>query len=110
MRGRSAAAAAGRRGRCFRTRATSDRPALDQLHPAVVRRSEERDARAAGVLDRSLQQLGPELLQARDVGLEVLGVEPEVLQAVMGHGVTRSELLAGAGAGDVDGHAAVLAQ
>jgi hypothetical protein len=39
----------------------------------------------------------------------MVGVEAEVLEAVVGGGVARAELLVGAGPGDVDRQAAVLA-
>src|SRR6185369_692339 len=83
--------------------------AFDQFDAAVVGSFQERDAGAAGVLDRALEQLGAELLEAGDVRFQVLGVEAEVLEAVVGVGVAGAELLVGAGARDVDRHAAVLA-
>src|SRR5213593_3239492 len=64
-------------------------PRLDQLDPDVIGRSQERDARAVGVLDRPLQQAGAEpVVRAR---------------------VARAEALVGARPGDVHIHAAVLA-
>src|SRR5690242_13704389 len=82
--------------------------ALDQLHPHVVGRLDEADARAARDLDRPLQQAGPEPFESLDVGLEVLRVEAEVFEAVVGARVAGAQPLVGAGARDVDG-GAVLA-
>ena len=62
-----------------------------------------------GILDRPLQQRRPQAGQARDVRLDVLRVEAEVLEPVVGAGVARAQPLAGAGARDVDGHGAALA-
>src|SRR5262245_19739709 len=75
-------------------------PPLDQLDAHVVRSLDEADARAAGDLDRSLQEPGPEAFQARDVRLEAVGVEAEVFETVVRLRVARAELLVGAGARD----------
>src|ERR1700694_3152493 len=82
-------------------RSAGDAARFDQLETGVVRALEERDARAAGVLDRPFEQFRAETGEARDVGLEVDGVEAEVLEAVMGHRVAIAEALVGARAGDV---------
>src|SRR3984893_10251830 len=74
---------------------------LDQLEADVVRGLDEADPRAARDLDRPFEQLRAQPLVPPDVGLQVLGVEAEVLEAVMGPGVARAELLVGAGARDV---------
>src|SRR5262249_515917 len=88
--------------------AAGEGPALDQLHAHVVGRLDEADARAARDLDRPLQQAAPEPFEALDVGLEVVGVEAEVLEAVVGAGIAGAQPLAAAGARDVD-RGAVLA-
>src|SRR5262245_5514839 len=90
-------------------RSAGDLPRLDQLEPDVVGRPYERDARPIGHLDRPLQQAGAEALEPLDVGLQVRGVEAEVLEPMVRARVAGAEGLAGARAGDVHGHAAVLA-
>src|SRR5213594_626189 len=84
-------------------------PRLDQLDPDVVGRPHEGDTRPVGNLYRPFQQAGAEALEPRDVGLEVRRVEAEVLEPVVGARVARAQALAGARAGDVHGHPAVLA-
>src|SRR5580765_2417304 len=81
---------------------------LDQLEAPVAGRPHEPDARAIGDLDGPLEQPRAEPLEPRDVGLEAGRVETEVLEAVMGAGVSPAERLAGAGAGNVHHHAAIL--
>src|SRR6266851_3321642 len=81
--------------------AAGDAARLDQLEAGVVRALEERDAAAVGQRDRAFQQLRAEAGQSRDVGLDVDGVEAEVLEAVMRQGVAAAEPLVGACAGDV---------
>src|SRR5262245_66594597 len=90
-------------------RSAGDLPRLDQLEPDIVRSPHERDARAVGHLDRSLQQASAKAFEPLDVGLQLRGVEAEVLEPVVRARVARAEALAGARAGDVDGNAAVLA-
>src|SRR5262244_2133654 len=90
-------------------RSAGDLSRFDQLEPDVVRRPHECDARPVGHLDRPFQYAGAEALQPLDVGLQVRGVEAEVLEPVVRAGVAGAEALAGARAGDVDGDAAVLA-
>src|SRR5437899_9885359 len=82
---------------------------LDQLDPDVVGRPHERDARAVGDLDRPLQQAGAEALEPLDVGLQMRGVEAEVLEPVVRARVPRAQALVRARPGDVHPHAAVLA-
>src|SRR5262249_1819739 len=88
--------------------AAGDGPALDQLHAHVVGGLDEAAARGVGDLARPLQQAGAEPFEALDVRLEVVRVEAEVLEAVVGGGVTGAQPLVGAGARDVD-RGAVLA-
>src|SRR6266446_4597264 len=66
---------------------------LDQLEADVVGGLDEADARSARNLDRPFQQLRAQPLEPLDVGLQILGVEAEVLEAVMRPGVARAELL-----------------
>jgi len=54
---------------------------------------------------RANEEPGAETGEPRDVGLDVSGVEAEVLEAVMRHRIAGAELLVGAGARDVDGEA-----
>src|SRR5688572_20656859 len=96
-----------RRGASAVVRAALLRP-LDQLDAHVVGRPRGADARAVGDLVGRLEQPRAEPLETRDVGLEAGRVEAEVLEAVMGAGIAAAERLAGAGAGDVHHHAAVL--
>src|SRR5712691_9433922 len=81
---------------------------LDQLDAYIVRGLDEADAGAARDLDRPFQQLRAQAFQARDVGLEAVGVEAEMLEAVVRLGVAGAELLARARARDVH-RGAVLA-
>src|SRR5262249_5674827 len=80
-----------------------------QLEARVVGAAQEGDARPVWILNRSLEQCGAEPLQPRDVRLDVLRVEPEVLEAVMRLCVAPPPTLVGARAGDVPGDA-VLAR
>src|SRR5690242_182590 len=89
--------------------AARDLARLHQLYTRVVGRAEEGDAAAVGELDRSLQELGAQLLQPPDVRLDVRGVKAEVLEAEVRGGVPGLERLARARAGDVHGHPAVHA-
>src|SRR5207253_1525182 len=82
---------------------------LDQLDPDVVGRPHERDARPVRDLDGPLQEASAQALEPLDVGLEVRGVEPEVLEPVVGARVPRPEALARARTRDVHAHSAVLA-
>src|SRR5438094_6395162 len=84
------------------------RLSLHQLEARVVGALHERDARALGVLDRPLEQRGAQPLESRDVGLDALRVEAEVLEAVVRVGVAGAEPLVRARARDVD-REAVLA-
>src|ERR1700716_4195947 len=63
--------------------AAGRRLSFDQLEARVVGALHERDARALGVLDRPLEQRGAQPLEPRYVGLDVLRVEAEVLEAVV---------------------------
>src|SRR2546427_1715564 len=67
---------------------------LDQLDPDVVGRPHECDARPVRDLDGPLQQAGAQALEPLDVGLEVRGVEPEVLEPVVAARVARPAALA----------------
>jgi len=69
--------------------AAGDLPRLDQLDPHIVGRLHERDARAARILDRSLEQAGAEPLEPLDIGFEMRRVEAEVLEAVVRARVAR---------------------
>src|SRR5438128_2932551 len=82
---------------------------LDQLDPDVVGRPHERDARPVRDLDGPLQEASAQALEPLDVGLEVRGVEPEVLEPVVGARVPRPEALARARTRDGHAHSAVLA-
>src|SRR5262245_1395831 len=89
--------------------AAGDLPGLDQLDPHVVGRLHESNAPAVWNLDRPLEQAGTQSLEPPDVGLEIRRIEAEVLEAVMRARVARAQTLVGAGSGDIDVHAAVLA-
>src|SRR5438552_1867203 len=82
---------------------------LDELDARVVGRAQEGDAPAIGELDGSLEELGAQALEPADIALDLRGVEAEVLEAEVGRGVSRSELLSRARAGDVHRHAPVHA-
>src|SRR5262245_16157422 len=60
---------------------------LDQLDPAIVRRPQERDAGAVRDLGGAFEEAGAQALEPGDVGLEMLGVEAEMLEAVVRVGV-----------------------
>src|SRR5213594_978999 len=90
-------------------RAARDLARLHQLEPRVVRPLQERDARSVGYLRRPFEEPGAETGEPRDVGLDVGGVEAEVLEAVVRQRVAGPELLVGPRTRDVDVDAAVRA-
>src|SRR5262245_20381556 len=98
-----------RDGSAAAARPAGDLAWLDQLHPDVVGRPHEGDARPVRHLDRAFEQARPQAFQALDVGLEVRGGEPEVLEPVMRARVARTEPLARARSRDIHAHPAVLA-
>ena len=68
---------------------------------------QERDARPVGHLRRPFEKPSAQPGEPRDVGLDVGGVEAEVLEAVMGRRSAGAELLVGPRARDVDADAAI---
>src|SRR5690349_7667560 len=75
---------------------------LDQLDAHVVGGLDEADARAARDLGGPFQQARAQALEPLDVGLQVVGVEAEVLEPVVGGGVAGAEALVAPRARDVD--------
>src|SRR5262249_43347738 len=90
-------------------RAARDPSRLDQLEPRVVGALEKRNARSIEHLRRPFEETSAETGEPRNVGLDVGGVEAEVLQAVMRQCIAGTQLLVGPRSRDVDIDTAISA-